>query len=160
MKEVIQHPIYGEIVFDENFWSGKKTLTVNGVIASAVSKKEYMIDDKKAFLKGSFLTGSTLNIEGEVIQLSPKPTWYEIVISALSFLFLMTWGNSETLCAIFPVVGGAIGGGLGGVGAIVSLLLTKTQKTPLAKIIVGIVVSAATVFIAYLLAIAIILMLA
>jgi len=38
MKEVINHPTYGEIVYDESIWTGKKIITVNGTTAPAVSK--------------------------------------------------------------------------------------------------------------------------
>ena len=152
MKEIVQHPLYGEIIYNENAWTGKKVLTVNGVEVSAVSKNEYTINDKKAILKGSFLTGSTLQIDDETIQLSPKVKWYEVVFAMIPFLFLMIWGNSVSLCAIFPVVGGAIGGALGGLGAVLSLLFMKSKKARLAKILIGIIATAATILIAFLLA--------
>ena len=155
MKEIVQHSIYGEIVYNESFWTGKKALTINGVDAKPISKKEYMVNEKRAILKGSFLTGSTLLIEGETIQLSPKAKWYEIILAIIPFLFLLTWGNSASLCSIFPVVGGAIGGALGGVGAVISLFLMKTQKNPIVKTVVGIIVAVATILIAFVLALAI-----
>ena len=155
MKEIVQHSIYGEIVYNESFWTGKKALTINGVDAKPISKKEYMVNEKRAILKGSFLKGSTLLIEGETIQLSPKAKWYEIILAIIPFLFLLTWGNSASLCSIFPVVGGAIGGALGGVGAVISLFLMKTQKNPIVKTVVGIIVAVATILIAFVLALAI-----
>lgn len=153
MKELIQYPVYGEIVYNESFFTGKKTVTVNGVDAQPLSKKEYMINEKKALLKGNFFMGISLDIEGEIVQLSPKTKWYEIVFTILPFLFLMTWGNSASLCALFPVVGGALGGALGSVGAVISLFLMKTQKAPLAKVLIGTVVTAATIFVAFILAV-------
>ena len=152
MKNVVQHQTYGEIVYNESFWTGKKELTVNGVAAQPISKKEYSVNGKKAILKGSFLMGSSLHIEGEAIQLSPKISWYEVIFAILPFLFLITWGNSVALCAIFPVVGGAIGGALGGISAVMSLLFMKMQKSPLAKILTGIIATAATILIAFILA--------
>ena len=137
----------------ESFWTGKKKITVGGVDAQPISKKEYMVNDKKALLTGNFLTGNTLNIDGEAIQLSSKIKWYEIVLAIIPFLFLMTWGNVASLCAIFPVVGGAIGGALGGISAIVSLFFMKNKK-PLVKILIGIIVAAVTILIAYALALA------
>ena len=114
MNVIIQHPVYGKIVFNENFWSGKKTLTINDVDANPISKKEYMVNGKIVTIKGSFLMGSSLFIDGETVQLSSKPKWYEIVFAIIPFLFLITWGNIDSLVSIFPVVGGAIGGALGG----------------------------------------------
>ena len=151
MKEIVQHPIYGEIIYNENFWTGKKKITVNGVDAQPISKKEYMVNDKRAHLTGNFLTGSTLHIAGEAIRLSPKMKWYETMLAIIPFLFLMIWSNSASLCAIFPVVGGALGGALGGVGAIVSIHLMKNKK-PLVKVLIGIIVAASTILIAFILA--------
>ena len=160
MKEFINHPEYGVIVYEESFWTGKKSLTVNGVATYPVSKREFMIGGKRAVIKGSVLTGATLSIEGETIELSKRPTWYEILLSGLPFIFLMVWGNSEDLCAIFPVVGGALGGGLGGAGIVTALLLMKKTKSPLYKVLIGLGILVATVLIAFLLAIAILLLLA
>ena len=153
MKKIVQHPIYGEIIYNENFWTGKKKIAVNGVKAHPISKKEYLVNEKRALLTGNFLTGSTLHIEGEAIQLSPKIKWYEIILAIFPFLFLMIWGNSASLCAIFPVVGGALGGALGGVGAIVSMCFMKNKK-PLVKALIGIIVAASTILIAFILALA------
>ena len=152
MKCTSKHPVYGEIIYTENFWTGKKRISFNGVDAQPVSKKEFMIDSKKAIIKGSYLTGVSLGIEGETIQLSSKTKWYEGFLAFLPLLFLMIWGNSTSLCAIFPVVGGAIGGALGGIAMVTSLLFMKKQKSAFVKIIIGIIIFAITVFIAYIVA--------
>ena len=152
MKETIQHPVYGEIIYSESLWTGKKSLKVNGADAPSVSKKEYTVNGKSAILKGNFLIGSSLQIDGESIQLAPKLKWYEIVLAVIPFLFLVIWGNSATLCSVFPVVGGAIGGGLGGACAILSLVFMKSNKSLLVKIIIGVISIAATILIAFLLA--------
>ena len=57
MKEIVQHPIYGEIVYNESFWTGKKTLTINGVCAQPVSKKKFTVEGKKVVIIGSSLMG-------------------------------------------------------------------------------------------------------
>ena len=155
MKEIIQHPTYGEIVYTEGFWSGKKTLTVGGVEAKKVSKKEFTFDGKKVSIKGNYYAGTSLDIEGEIIQVTPKPKWYEIVIAVLPLIFLLTWGNSVALCSIFPVVGGALGGALGAVALCVTLSLMKKTKSFLVKLIYGLCVFAVTILIAYALALAI-----
>ena len=156
MKNVIQHPVYGEIIYNESIWSGKKILTFNGVNAQQISKKEYIINEKKFILKGNYLTGVSLDIDDETIQLTPKIAWYEIAFAVLPFLFLIVWGNSVALCAIFPVVGGAIGGALGGLASVLSLLFMKKQKSILMKALIGAAVLAATVFVAFIIAFAII----
>lgn len=156
MKVVVQHPTYGEIVYEEGSWSGKKSLTVNGVEAQPVSKKSFIINGKKADIKGNSLMGAILYIDDEAIELQPKPTWYEFVLAVLPFAFLMVWGNSAVLCSIFPVVGGAIGGGLGGAALVVSLLYMKKAKSPMMKVLIALGTLVATLLIAFVLALLII----
>ena len=160
MRESIQHPVYGEIIYNESFWVGKKTLTINGVDAQPISKKEFMIDGKKIVIKGSYLTGISLYIDNDTVEVSPKPKWYEVVLALLPIIFLLTWGNSTALCAIFPVIGGAIGGALGALGSITALSLIKKTKTPLIKALIGIGTFVATVLVAFALASALILLIA
>ena len=152
MKEFVQHPIYGEIVYNESFWTAKKTLTINGVHAQPVSKKEFSAEGKKVVIIGSRLMGLKLQIDNDVVEVSPKPTWYELVFAFLPLIFLLTWGNSAALCSIFPVVGGAIGGALGGISSITSLLLMKNAKSLLIKLLIGIGVVVVTVLIGFVLA--------
>ena len=137
MKEIVKHTTYGEIVYEESFWNGKKKLTINGDTAETVSKNEYKINDKKIILKGNFLTGVSLNIDNENITITPKTTWYEIAFAILPFLFLIIWGNNTYLCTIFPVVGGGIGGALGGVGGLLSLFFMRKVKSTKFKILIG-----------------------
>ena len=152
MKEFVQHPIYGEIVCNESFWTGKKTLTINGVDAQPVSKKEFTAEGKKVVIIGSSLMGLKLQIDNDIIEVSPKPKWYEIVLAVLPLTFLLTWGNSSALCSIFPVVGGAIGGALGAIGSMTSLLFIKKSKSLLPKLLIGIGAFVVTVLIAFTLA--------
>ena len=152
MKEIIRHPVYGEIVYEESFWLGKKSITVNGIPAQSVSKNVFVIDGKNATVKGNYLTGVTLNIESETIALTPKAKWYETVLAVIPIVFMLTWGNSVELCAIFPVVGGAIGGFLGAVGGCASMILMKKQKNPLLKVLIGAGIAATTIFAAFLVA--------
>ena len=158
MQETIMHQVFGEIVYNENAFTGKKVLTVNGVEATAVSKKEFLIDGKKATLKGSFITGVELLIEDDVVVLSPKPRWYESLISILPFLFVIIWGNNVSLCAIVPVLGGALGGALGALGSMLSLLFIKKAKLIINKILIGLAVFVLTVLINAVLAFLIIIL--
>lgn len=160
MKHFLQHPIHGEIVYNESFWTGKKTVTINGVDAQPISKKEFTAEGKKVVIIGSSLSGLKLQIDNDIVEVSPKPKWYEIVLAVLPLIFLVTWGNSAVLCSIFPVVGGAIGGALGGVSSMTSLLLIRNAKSLLTKLLIGIVAFVVTVLIAFVLALMMILLLA
>lgn len=152
MKITINHPTYGEIVYDESIWTGKKTLQMNGSTCFAVSKKEFLVGDQKIRLSGNLFSGIRLSINQETIELSPRPTWYEIVLAILPLAFLLTWGNSPTLCAIFPVVGGAIGGAIGGACTMTSLLFMKNANSIAKKLLIGVGMFAAAILVSFLLA--------
>ena len=152
MTQIIQHATRGTIVYNESFWTGKKSLTVNGVNAQSISKQEFLIDGERALITGSSFTGITLQIGGESIVLLPKTAWYEYVLAILPILFLLTWGNSPALCAIFPVIGGAIGGAIGAILSMTSLLLMKKSRTPIVKLLIGIGMFAVTLLLGFLLA--------
>ena len=152
MKEIVQHPVHGEIVYNESFWTGKKALTINGVIATPIAKNQFALGEEKIVLSGSFLTGIKIYIDNSMVEISPKPKWYEIVLAVIPVAFLLTWGNSAELCSIFPVVGGALGGGLGALGSMTSLFFMKKSKSPLFKILIGLGALVATVLIAFVLA--------
>lgn len=34
MKKIIKHENHGDIVYEENFWTGKKNITINGAVAT------------------------------------------------------------------------------------------------------------------------------
>jgi hypothetical protein len=147
MKKIMQHPVYGEIVYEESLWTGRKTLSVNGTVLQKVSKDTYSIplgdESTRGILKGNVLTGVCLNISGEDIWIVPKAAWLDWVLSALPFMVIMLWGNNPRLCSIFPVVGGAIGGALGGVGAVITMLFVRSKKG-FVKVMTGLLIALAT----------------
>ena len=152
MQERVQHPVYGEIIYNENIWTGKKELIVNGQFVPAVSKKFFVINGQSAVIEGSYLGGAKLRINNETIEIAPKPKWYEIFLSVLPFVFLMVWGNNVALCTIFPVVGGAIGGALGGLGVVFSLLYMKKANSLINKVLIGVGAFLTTVLAAFVVA--------
>lgn len=160
MKITIQHTTYGEIIYEESIWTGKKELTVNGVKAQKTSKKTFIVDGKNAIINGSLYTGMTLVIDIIPIEIVPKPKWYELVLSILPISFWLTWGNHPVLYSNVPVVGGAIigaiCGALGGLAIAISLPAMINSKTVVKKIIVGVAVFVITTLVAYVLEIALI----
>ena len=142
MKQIIQHPVFGTIEYDENFWTGKKNLAINGVALIPRDKKSFWLFDGTnnvpVYVKGNFLSSASLLIGTETVQLTPAPKWYEYVLAILPFVLIMIWGNSRALCEIVPVVGGVIGGAIsGGLGAL-SLMTMKGRKDVFAKLLVGV----------------------
>lgn len=134
MQETIQHEKYGTITYSENAWTGKKEIVFNQTPLLKTGKTTYIYKldentDITVTVKGSFLTGVTLEVEGENIKVISAPNWYEVVCSALIFIFTMVWGHSVYLCSILPIVGGAIGGAISGAATVISIMLMRQSKT-------------------------------
>ena len=159
MKEIINHPTYGQILYDESIWTGKRKITVNGISATPISKKEFLINGKRAVIKGSYYTGIKMYIDSDIIELSPTPKWYELVLALIPIMFSITWGNSVTLCSIFPVLGGGIGGVLSALCSLTYLLFMIKEKNPLKKILIGLAGVVVTILALYIGAISLISML-
>lgn len=157
MKQTIINEVLGEIVYEESPWTGKKSLSVNGKPLDKIDKNTFRLDTGEyAVIKGSYLMGAKLTIGNETIRLSESVKWYEIAIAVLTFMISLVWGNSPTLVQIFPMVGGAIGGALSCAGGLFSLVCMKKVKNPLVKILIGLGFFVLTVFVLYLVAVAII----
>ena len=147
MKLTVHHAQYGQIEYEENLWTGKKYLFVNGARLANIDKTTFILngEDKKfCYLKGSFLSGIKLTIDQEVIELAPKTKWYEWACTVALIGFVIAWGNSVALCAIVPIIGGAIGGAISGAMAVLNLLLMKKQENPGVKLAIWLGMFAAT----------------
>ena len=160
MTEFVRHPELGDIMYQESFWTGKKTIVINGKAAIAMGKKKFLHEGKTVLVKGNEFSGVSLVIDGTTVRITPSPKWYEIILALLPFLFIVTWGNSPALCSIFPVVGGAIGGFIGGLGLVLSRMAMKSQRNPIGKILMGLGVFAATVFVAFIVGVVLVLSIA
>ena len=161
MKATIHDETLGTIVYNENFFTGKKTLSINGKDLYKESKNLYAIineDGTRKFcsIKGNFIAGVRLSIDGTKIQVVKPIAWYEATLAILMFVFFMVWGSVPALCEIVPMVGGAIGGGISGLMAISSLIVMKLIKPVWAKILAWLGFFGATFGIIYGIAIAII----
>lgn len=138
MKKIIQHETYGEILYEESIWTGKKYLTIGGEALEKLSKNQFKMQDESiATIIGNTLKGASLNIKGETISLTPKIKWYEIALCILPLLLTLTWGNIPALCAIVPIVGGAIGGAIGGAFSVLGLFLLRSVKPIWLKILIA-----------------------
>ena len=139
MKSTVIHPTLGEITYEENFWTGKKQLAINGVLLQKQNKKTFAYATAEGTLlfqiKGSAVSGAKLIFGNEVLQLTPPPTWYEILCTVL-FIIPILWGNIVSLCEIFPIIGGAIGGAVYGVMALVTLTVMKEMPKVWQKLLV------------------------
>ena len=137
MKYVVMHDVYGEICVEEGFWTSKKSITINGVALKQIGKMrrgqctyEYETEDgkKQVIAKGAFTTGIQLTIDGETIQMDKGAAWYEIAACALMWIVMLVWGIVPNLYAIWPVLGGALGGALHAILALTAMLGMKSTK--------------------------------
>lgn len=133
MRVIVSHETYGEIVYEESFWTGKREISVGGIPLFKVRKNCYAYQCGEQTVtvdvKGSAYFGASLMIGRDEIAITPKPAWYEILLLALGFGFLFTWGNSVALCSIVPIVGGAIGGAVCGFMMVLTIGLLRTVRT-------------------------------
>ncbi|MBQ7326427.1 MAG: hypothetical protein IJW93_03000 [Clostridia bacterium] len=141
MRHTLMHPTLGEIVYEENFWTGKKAICVGGKSLYKLNKTTYALgtgDEKKVFtLSGNSYFGASLTVDGETIQIVPKSKWYELALSALIVAFNIVWGNSVVLCSIIPIVGGGIGGAISAGMAMVALLKMKETDEIWKKVLIA-----------------------
>ena len=141
MKATIQHETLGEIVYDENYWTGKKKLFQNGTELTKVDKRTFTAaNGEQLSVKGGFLFGAILLYGGQAIQLTPKIKWYEIVLSLLPLMLFLIWGNVVELCKIVPIVGGALGGAIGGIMFALEIYFIRAVKPIWLKLIIALVI--------------------
>ena len=162
MKFKLQHAVYGVIDYEENFWTGKKEIFVNGTKLEKRDKTTFWMnmgaEEIVIRVQGGFLTGVSLLIGGEVLPVTPKSKWYELVCSAAIFVLILIWGNNPALCSILPIVGGAIGGAISGLAACVNLLAMRSAKSAVTKLFVWIGITAATVLVCLLIGMGIVML--
>lgn len=145
MKTVVQNEKYGEFVVDENVWTGKIKVFLNGKELAKVDKTRFLIEEKKYIdFTGNSIKGLYMTVDNQTTQVTAPAKWYEIALSVLIFVVILIWGNSLTLCSIVPVVGGAIGGGLSAMLAVVNLFVMRGIKNVALKLLAFVGIFAVT----------------
>ncbi len=168
MNYVINHAVYGEIRLEESFWTSQKSVTINGAALKRIGKMkkgqctyEYETEDgkKQVTSKGTFVSGIQLTIDGETIQMGNGAAWYEIAACALMWIVMLVWGNVPNLYAIWPVLGGALGGALHAILALTAMLAMKSTKNIALKFVFWLGILIGTMILSGVLAILLALML-
>lgn len=153
MKEIIQHEDLGTIEYNENFFTGKKSLSLNGVQLEKQGKNTFVFEKEGqryfGAVSGNFLTGAKLSLDGKITQLVKPCSWYEITLTAILAVFFIVWGNVVSLVELLPLAGGAVGGAIAGLMAAGSLICMKMVKPVWAKILIWIAFAGATLGINY-----------
>lgn len=156
MKEIIKDEKYGEIIYNENAWTGKKGLSISNKALEKVDRSTFKMEDgKEVKLSGNYFSGVKLNIDSDTIVLSQGLKWYEYVLSFLPFILILIWGNSVALCEIVPIVGGFVGGLISAVFSFLNLIILKKLKNIWLKVFVSIVTLGLTFLVCFLIALAI-----
>lgn len=148
---------YGTITYEESFWTGKKTLYINNEELEKYCKNIYVHKDNDGteitvVIKGNLYTGLSLIINNEKVEISPKLKWYEMIFSLLPFVLIMIWGNVPSLCAIFPIVGGAIGGIVGGIATILTGAFIRKTDNLIFKFAISLIATVASFLICFVIA--------
>lgn len=160
MKASILTEKYGEIVYEESYWTGKKTVTVGGKEFKKINKKTFVgeINGERigVAISGNYISGVFIDINGEKFRVTESAKWYDYLIAFIWLIPYFVWANSPVLCAILPIVGGGLGGAVAGVFLATGLLLIKSNKNIAAKIGISFAFFAATILVNFLLAVVII----
>ena len=123
------------ITYTENFWTGKKTISINGKELLKIDKKRYKYEDKYYTVKGNYFTGVEMSDGVESITLIRKLTTLEMILCFIPLVVIVT--------------GGAIGGLCGGAAcAFNAAFLRKTDNVGM-KVLYA-VLSAIVAFVCYL----------
>lgn len=86
------------IVYYEDFWTGKKRISINGKELLKIDKKTYKLDDKYYTVKGSYLTGVEMSDGVESITLIRKLTTLEMILCFIPLVVIVTGGAIGGLC--------------------------------------------------------------
>ena len=145
MRVVLQEQDIGEIIYEESYWTGKKTITVNGWVYQKApkSKTTYVCyNGENAYyitVSGTFLSGVSITFDnGKKVQVTKKAEWYEVLLSAAGIVFILIWGNVPSSVEIFPVIGGALGGAISAAIGCFSIMVMRERKAVWQKLLVGI----------------------
>ncbi len=141
MEIKIQDEKYGLIVYSESFWTGKKEIFVQNKLLGKVTKnKFYLMQENETvyfYIKGNALTGVELAVEKRTHTIIPKTKWYEHLLAWSIVLVNIVFGNIPAMLAVFPVVGGAIGGFVSALFACLCLNMIKKQNNILFKVLIA-----------------------
>ena len=127
---------FGELKYNESFFTGKIDIYLNGIHAIKKRRKVFQIESDEdpnditsIYIYGNFLFGVKVIINGKIYTIYEKPRWYEYLIALLFIAVTIIWGSIPALVKIIPIVGGAIGGAIAGFfNALGFALARKTNK--------------------------------
>ena len=79
-----------ELCYEEGFWTGKKTITYNGVLLKKIKRNVYEYKDgeitEQFEVKGNQLFGITIKMFGQVVEVARKSSALELTMMFLVFI--------------------------------------------------------------------------
>lgn len=145
MKFTTTHSVYGEILLDWGFWSGKFSLYFNDIEIKKTGKMTFELDAPEngqpipVVLHGTILKGFSITVGDEIIEISPKARWYDVVLGIIPAVM------------IFLYLGGAIGGGIGGAVAVLTTITILPRPKVKHKILICLGISAISLLVSMML---------
>ena len=131
-----------ELCFKEEFWTGKKTITYNGVLLKKIKRNVYEYKDgeitEQFEVKGNQLFGISIKMFGQVVEVARKASALELVLMFMVFV----------PCLLF----GAIGGFFGAVLGVITLTIIRKLDKWWLKLIVGLEFMATALLLSYIFA--------
>jgi len=114
-----------DFVYQENDWTGKRTLTYDGTPFTMVNRSNFKLENggeiSTVTIKGNSFSGLSVNLFGNDVEVIKKLAWYECVMAILVF----------APCCIFGVIGGLCGGVFG----MINLFIIRKIKNIYLKIV-------------------------
>ena len=131
-----------ELCYEEGFWTGKKTITYNGVLLKKIKRNVYEYKDgeitEQFEVKGNQLFGITIKMFGQVVEVARKASALELVLMFMVFV----------PCLLFGAIGGFFGAGLG----VITLTIIRRLDKWWLKLIVGLEFMATALLLSYIFA--------
>lgn len=167
MKKVIQNDELfegKELILEEHPVTGNVTLSLDGKPLTKIGKKSFIVkleeEEIKILYEGNRVSGTRLRIKDNTYPVWDKQPVYVWPLAFLPFLLIMIFSNIPYLAKNgFPVVGGAIGGGISGALCVLSFYTMTMTRKPLWKVLISLAFVIGTILICYLLGTVIIAML-
>ena len=150
MKKNIEIEELGTLTVVKNEFTGSFRFYLNNEEFNKVSSKKYVISGKDftdlhLTLMGNQFSGYSVMIDDNKYLITEPFAWYSYVFMVIPLIMGLVLGNIRPFYdAGIYFVGGLIGGLIGGVGSAVSIIVFSTELKWYYKILLGLLVIAAT----------------
>lgn len=144
MKWEVKDLKYGEIEYEEFFWTKGRKITINGMELTKERGRTYTCpygdEEIKVKLRGNILTGVKIKIEDDEVVLVKMSKWYELLLALLMPVLLVLLGMFT------PILSGGLQGALTGlacaIGMVAFVILVKKMNNVPLKILVWLLIFA------------------